>query len=311
MSSIVVASWDVDGQASASMLIRSGYVETVYYPPVGMYKLSDDEVDILSGYDYIYIVDMHLTRRDVERLSTSSYVYIIDDSPIHPNYNGLDVSCTCYKSYSTTYILMESMGVEPDIDALLGMYNDSGDKVINSEYWDIFWNYLDSVDMGLDDMKRIVRLMNIPMYLGDQEGLYRNTDALVNRLEGLNLDKYADMEELLESYIGELVNDSIDVDGIRLLRYSGRYYVIGEVVKRLFRDGITTAVAIDQGFLPSYTMVAVASRGSLSRLLLKLIEMDLPAGGEEHFLGVLVDKGIEARILKIMSEYIGVKLDEY
>ncbi len=306
MASIAIASWDVDGQASASMLIRSGYVDTVYFPPVGMYWIPEDMFDVLPNYEYIYIVDMHIPRRDVERLSRNSYVYLIDDSRLHPDYSGLKASCICYDSYSTTYVLMEYLGVEPDIDALLGMYHDVGDRVINNEYWDIFWKYLENLGLTLDDLKELVKLLNIPMYLGDVPSLYRNVDLLMNRLKGLDREGVAERLGEIERYIDEIVSKAVDVEGVRKVVYSGRYYVIIDVVKKMFQ-GVESALAVDTGFLPGYTMVAGASRRDLYPLVKKLLEKDLPAGGSRHFFGVVVEESCLDDVLNLVNHYLGVE----
>ncbi len=305
MASVVVASWDVDGQASASMLIRSGYADTVFFPDVGVYWLEEEWIERLSHYDYIYVVDMHLRRRDISRLTSHSYVYIIDDSKLHPSYRGLKATCVCQEGVSTTYILMEYFGVEPDIDAILGMYHDMGDRVLNNEYWDIFAKYLENMDMGLDDLKRLVRLLNVPMYTGDLMGLYRNVETLMRRLRGFDEESASEMLRRVDRYIEGLATYA-KPDGIVELGYEGEMYVVVDLVKSLVRRfGGRDVLVHDHGFIGGYVSIgAYSGRRDLRPLIRRLLREDLPTGGDRRFLGLVVEEGVAGRYIDMVRKYI-------
>lgn len=305
MSSVVVASWDVDGQASASMLIRSGFADTVFFPDVGFYWLVDEWVERLTHYDYIYIVDMHLRRRDIARLASGSYVYVVDDSSLHPSYDGLDATCICRDGVSTTYILMDYFGVEPDIDAILGMYHDMGDRVLNNEYWDIFAKYLENMDMGLDDLRQLVKLLNTPMYLGDLAGLYRNVEILMRRLDGLDTAAMSEAARRVEEYIDSLVPLARS-DGIVELGYEGEMYIVVELVKRLVEEyGGRDVIVHDHGFIGGYVSIGAYSGSRDMRPLIKrFLGMDLPTGGGKRFLGLVVEEGLASHYIEMVRKYI-------
>ncbi len=309
MSSVVVANWDLDGQASASMLIRSGFAEHVFFPDVGYYWLEDEWIDVLSNYEYIYVVDMHIPRRDVERLNTTSYVTILDDSSFHPNYEGLDVTCVCGERFSTTYVLMDYLGVEPDVDAILGMYNDVGDRILMSEYWDIFSKYLGNLGLNLDDLKTLANYFNAPYYYGYIDKLYRNVEYLMKRnfkRESLeDFDLHLKLFKNKDNYITKLLEDVVYKEGILYLEYKGELYVIHEVIKWLvekYKD--RNIVVVDKGYLPGKIQMAVYSNKVLINLLKKYMSMDLPVGGEKNFLGIIVDVGDFNRIYNEVIEYI-------
>ncbi len=311
MSSVVVANWDVDGQASASMLIRSGFAETVFFPSVGFYWLEDEWIDILSQYEHIYIVDMHIPRVDVKRLNTTSYVTIFDDSRLHPDYSNLNVTCVCSNRFSTTYILMDYLGIEPDVDAILGMYNDVGDNILTSEYWDIFSKYLDNLDITLENLSQLKEYFNAPYYVNDVSSLYRNVKLLINRSYRLDslpyFDKMFRIIEDRDKYLKELV-DNVSIDGgLAMLEYDGKMYVIVDLVRELARRYPDKNILVaDKGFIPGCISIAVKSNRYLEPLIKRFMERDLPAGGEGYFMGVVVPKSEYGQIYEEITKYINI-----
>ncbi|HIE37127.1 TPA: hypothetical protein EYP83_03065 [Candidatus Geothermarchaeota archaeon] len=237
MPSIVVANWDLDGQASASMLIRSGHADTVFFPEVGYYWLEDVWIDSLSQYEYIYIVDMHIPRRDVKKLNTTSYVTIFDDSEIHPDYSGLNVTCVCSKRFSTTYILMDYLGIEPDVDAILGMYNDVGDNILTSEYWDIFSNYLEGIGLDIETLSLLKSYYNAPYYVNKVSLLYRNVRLLMDRIYDIGqLPEYEDMMSIImdkDRYVMDIAGRVVEYDKYIYLEYEGKMYILGDLTREL------------------------------------------------------------------------------
>lgn len=307
MSSIVVANWDVDGQASASMLIRAGFAESVFFPSVGYYWLEDEWLDALSQYEHIYIVDMHIPRLDILKLNTSSYVTIFDDSKLHPEYSDLNVTCVCSHRFSTTYILMDYLGIEPDVDAILGMYNDVGDNILTSEYWDIFSKYLDNLNISLEDLAVLRDYFNAPYYINDVASLYRNVKLLRDRVYRRDsLPDFDRMMKILEDrdrYVEELVGNASEREGVIYLEYEGRMYVILDLAKELVkRYPERDLLIVDKGFIPGYYSVAVKSKRRLEPLIKKFMDIGLPAGGEGYFLGVVVP---EDRYKAIYQEILG------
>ena len=305
----MIANWDLDGQASASMLIRSGYAEDVFFPSVGYYWLEDIWIDSLSQYDTIYIVDMYIPRRDVEKLTNTSYIFIIDDSNIHPNYEKLDVSCICGKVFSTTYTLMDYLGIEPDIDAILGMYNDSGDKIINSEYWDIFSKYLEQMDLTLKDLDILKNYFNSPYYINDLPSLYRNVKLLLDRryrfsdLPGLK-DRLSIIGRK-DKYIRELMERVEDLGNKIYLEYYGEMYVISELATKLSKTYSDKGViVVDRGFIPGYSSIAIISNIDLENHVKYFLENGYPAGGEGKFLGVVVSNDELDVIYEYIDNYI-------
>lgn len=312
MSSIVVANWDVDGQASASMLIRAGYAETVFFPSVGYYWLEDEWLDALSGYDHIYIVDMHIPRLDISKLNTTSYVTIFNDSKLHPEYSNLNVTCVCNNRFSTTYILMDYLGIEPDVDAILGMYNDVGDNILTSEYWDIFSKYLDNLGINLYDLALLRDYFNAPYYINDVASLYRNVKLLMNRVYNRNslpdFDRMMKIIQDKEEYVDVLIDNVTEKDGVIYLEYEGSMYVILDIAKKLMRNyPDKDLLIVDKGFIPGYYSIAVKSNRFLEPLIKKFMDMGLPAGGEGYFLGVVVPEYRYETLYEEITEYISIR----
>lgn len=312
MSSIVVANWDLDGQASASMLIRSGHADTVFFPEVGYYWLEDIWIESLSQYKYIYIVDMHIPRKDIQKLNTTSYVTIFDDSEIHPDYSGLKVTCVCGRRFSTTYILMDYLGIEPDVDAILGMYNDVGDNILTSEYWDIFSKYLEGVGMDVEELASLKNYYNAPYYVNKVSLLYRNVRLLMDRMYEIErLPSYEDMMAIIrdkDRYVLDIADKAVEHGKYVYLEYEGRMYVLTDLAKEISnRYPGRDIVIVDKGFIPGYYSIAVKSRHSLEYLVKMFIDLGLPAGGEGCFLGVVVKEEGYENIYGDIINYIGVE----
>ena len=311
MPSVVVANWDVDGQASASMLLRAGFADTVFFPSVGYYWMEDEWIDALSRYEHVFIVDMHIPRMDILRLNTSSYVTIFDDSHIHPDYTDLNVTCVCSHRFSTTYILMDYLGIEPDVDAILGMYNDVGDNILTSEYWDIFSKYLDNLDLSLEDLHRLKDYYNAPYYVNDISSLYNNVKLMIERR--YDLDSLPDFDRRMkilddrDTYIKELLDGVRERGNLVYLEYEGRMYVIIDLARELasmYPD--KDLIVVDRGFIPGYYSIAVKSMRHLEPLIRRFMDMGLPAGGEGYFLGVVVTVERYEAIYEEIRRYIGI-----
>ena len=305
-SSIAVVDWDVDGIASGIMMKNLGLIDDIIIPPVGEYILSDPIIDILTGYEDIYFLDIIPSPKSLSRLR-SSHITIIDHATYCPEPDN-DIESICMETYSTTYLIMKTYKLQPSNIVLYGLLNDIGGEIRESKVFREFMSDLGVDDEDISRILEIINILNIPMYFSDINLLYENISLIEDNIDSLigipSLDRRIEYRDRLENILYEMISNIEIKDGYAFLSYDMELYLIRRLPIEVYRITHLPSIILDSGYFDEYIQIASYCPACDFRGLIKYFrELGYAAGGGRNFIGVMVEneEDIEGLLNKVIS----------
>ena len=306
---ILVSHWDVDGLCSVVKIWRYlGEKPRFYTPPIGLYDIPNDEVGLLTSYDYILVMDMSLPSETLSHLSDSiEGGVIVIDHHYHP-VRSRGVTYIDYPMesgvnyYSNTLLIDDYLGLENDILTILGVVGDYYTKVRELEIFDMVKNIAGRGGLGFEDIYRLTLLIDSNHLVNDREAVYRAAETLYEYQSSigdlLNHGEWINRYESIESEIDRVVG-SVDMAGEDILfhSFSSKYYIISKIGRRLTEVYPSKKVVLhNYGYSDVYDQIYVrVPRGDLLPLIEEGLRRGYICGGKVNVAGFLVPKN-EARV---------------
>jgi single-stranded DNA-specific DHH superfamily exonuclease len=284
-------------------------------PVLGNYFLTDEEIALYSGYDFVIVVDMALPEENIRLLAKHAKVLIFDhhlQKPIqgvfhhNPISNGKDPE----KYPSASWIVNDYLGNPVNVFALLGVVGDYEQRIQkNKEFSQRISDFCTTQRFTFDELLKMVYLLDSNYKVGDRNAveeaphlLMKYTDAhtiLTNKTWKKNLT-------LLEMEISKHVEaPDGEIQGILVKKIHTSYNIISTVTRRIAWNSGKDTIVINTGFFPDTDQIYVRSKKNLEPLIQKGKSLGYRCGGKTEVLGAVVPKekteGFVQEIVRFLS----------
>jgi single-stranded DNA-specific DHH superfamily exonuclease len=327
---MVVHHWDVDGIASAALVIEEvrrvspGTVVGNLSPTIGRWLLGPSEISRLRSWapDLLVLVDLAVREDDlraildgvaVPALMVDHHRAEVPEDPRVEYHNPVAEGEPESESPSCTWVLRRLLGRPTDLLAVLGVFGDRGRGVVNEPVWGELEVFLARSDLDEDDMHLLVDLVDSSAKRKDVAAV----EAAVDRLLGLWLEPrrllaveewregnrevevalQQQLERGAECVVGDTLVKTIDTP----------YLVISTAARRLVRTrGFPIVVVVNQGFSDDEAQIYVRHAGALdlAPLIGRFRDRGMSAGGKSEVLGVIVPKGEVDGVVEGVLDYV-------
>ncbi|KAA0008225.1 MAG: DHH family phosphoesterase [Thermoplasmata archaeon] len=315
MGDILIHHWDTDGICSAHLLMKHlGAKIRNITPQIGNYYLTDEEMDMLGGFDGIFIVDMALPEDNIKRLSRSSEVTVYDHHVqsymdfIH-HINPVAKGSRQEDYPSCTWVLKEHFKIDTDLQVVLGIIGDNEHKIEeNRRFYEIVRKFCDRFSTTLEDLVRAVHLIDSNYKLGKKDAV----EKIPHYIGEMSIDDILNCEdwnrnlETIEKEIERALNKRQSVGkNLEMIDIESPYNVISEITRRLAWSTGKNAVVINRGFFPDKSQIYVrTSTTDLSNLISKLKSMGYNVGGKPKVLGAIVSKNSTDMVVNEVVKFL-------
>ena len=315
MSMLLIHHWDTDGICSASMVIEEiGEEIDNMVPFIGNYFLTEEEKEMCSGYDKIYIVDLALPEEDITSLLKHAGVTIFDHHLYKPIegvelINPLMRGEEQYRYPSTTWVLKEHFGRKVDLLAVLGVVGDNEERIMeNRIFRKVIERFCKREKIRFEDLLRAVHLidsnykLNMKKEVEEIPWLLRDMDIK----DILEHPVWNRNNEILEKEIQEIVSNEdawIKKGKTLIIEINTTHNIISSIARKIAWSTGMDTVVMNRG-LNRHVQIYVRSKNNLTRLIDLLKEKNLKAGGKRDVVGILAERERAEEILEFVVNFL-------
>ncbi len=316
-SILIIHHWDTDGLCSGALILEQlGDREAeTWTPTLGMFYLTDDQIEYAQGFDNVVICDMALPAVNVQAIAEKSRVIMFDHHhqvPIegitHINPVALGASGSEYPS--NTWVLKEHFGLPLSLHVLLGFIGDREQKIKdNAPFWALTEKYMSENNVTFEELLEIVYRIDSSYKVGDRDSVTEAPHLLRRyrtREDILGNQKWVANLENLERKLDEVLSEPPEmVDGIQLKRLDTPFAIISQVTRRLAWGAGKDTVVVNKGFFPDQDQLYSRSQTvDYHDLITRAKELGFNAGGKKDVIGAIIPRSETDGFIEETLDYI-------
>ncbi|MCI0497143.1 MAG: hypothetical protein L0Z54_02480 [Thermoplasmata archaeon] len=311
--------WDTDGITSAAMLSdeleAKGVGVSLFCPTIGNFFLSAADrkaVASMEGPDMVIVVDYALPVDDMAWLAERWPTAQIDHHllrhegivQVNPVVDGADPS----EYPSAGWVATALLGRETSLLSVYGVIGDVGRKSEGMPVWPAIEEVLEREGLTVEQVERIVELLDSPYKVGDRAGVVAavgavrraadDPDALLrNRRWARNLEAIeSEMERLLSLPTSERA-------GLTVVEFETRFNLISALGREMSsRRG--AAFCINRGYFDDRDQLYLrrADGVTVTDIIEAARDRGYSAGGKADVVGIVVPKGESERAIALVYD---------
>lgn len=301
---LIIPHWDIDGIASAAMVIRHACPDAeIYIPPIARYQIPEDELWQVSGMRPVLLLDLSIGRSEVEKIlrASGSRVIIVDHhhcAEAQPS--GVAVYGRDGADPSNTLLLSRLLGLEqPSLLVALGIVGDVGDRGLGEEEAKIVKEVCDRHGITLEDLRTICRLVDANYIVGDRLAVKDAIYELVIHGEEpsslLENPLWRRRLRMVDEEVARVLSEGHEVVGnVVLKRFSSRFCVISRVGREVAKQNPDrVCIVVNTGLFDDVDQVYIRTMRDdvdIRPLIEEALRRGYVAGGKREVMGALVPK---------------------
>ncbi|MEM2135366.1 MAG: DHH family phosphoesterase [Candidatus Jordarchaeaceae archaeon] len=326
---LIIHHWDTDGISSAALLLQ--YLRKLknelaienYTPPIGNYRLSDDEIEKISSknYQFIIMVDMNLPKNNILKLKeySKAEVFYFDHhiqekiEEVH-HFNPLIEGNNGEKYPSASWFLNCYLNNPVTLPAVLGAVADHETRIKDKkEVYRKIEEYLEESGLSFDDLLRMVELIDTNHKVGDREGVLKAPFTLMENDPRIILENPVwnrNLEVLSKDIEKQTSKPPTRREGkILIWDINTPYNITSTVTRRLaWKNNDSIVVVINRGWFLDGDQLYMRSGSNLfdSHELINFAHsLGYDAGGKEGVFAVVVPKSETEKLLELLLRRLG------
>jgi len=326
---LIIHHWDTDGISSAALLLqylrkeKNKFAIENYTPPIGNYRLSDDEIEKISSKNcqFIIIVDINLPKNNILKLKEHSKaeVFYFDHhiqekiEEIH-HFNPLIEGNNGEKYPSASWFLNCYLNNPVTLPAVLGAVADHETKLKDKrEVYITIEEYLEESGLSFNDLLRMVELIDTNYKVGDRRGVLKAPFTLLQNDPQIILENPLwnnNLKVLRKEVEKQTSRPPTRREGkILIWDINTPYNVTSTVTRRLaWKNNDSIVVVINRGWFPDRDQVYMRSGNKLfcSQELINFANnLGYEAGGKEEVFAAVVPKSETEKLLELLLRRLG------
>ncbi|MBS7250434.1 MAG: DHH family phosphoesterase [Candidatus Freyarchaeota archaeon] len=321
---LIIHHWDTDGISSAALLLQ--YLRKVkselaienYTPPIGNYRLSDDEIEKIGSknYQFIIIVDINLPKNNILKLKeySKAEVFYFDHhiqeriEEVH-HLNPLIEGINGEKYPSASWFLNCYLNNSVTLPAVLGAVADHETRIKDKkEVYRTIGEYLEKSGLSFNDLLRMVELIDTNYKVGDREGVLKAPYTLLENDSRIILENpvWNKNLEVLRKEVEEQTSipPTRREGKILIWDINTPHNITSTVTRRLaWKNNDSIVVVINRGWFPDRDQVYMRSGNKLfdSQELINFAHsLGYDSGGKEEVFAAVVPKSETEKLLEIL-----------
>lgn len=300
---LLIHHWDADGICSAKLVLDViGEKITVNKTPtLGNYFLTNEELAMCKGFDFIIIVDMSLPENDILTLAKESDVFIFDHhlgkeikEVFHHNPIIKGENPDNYPSAS--WIINDYLQNPVNLYSILGIVGDHEENIKNNLYFSKLINsFCKDHNLSVEDLLTMAYLIDSNYKKGDKDAVEQaphylkknpGADPILNHpIWKRNL---TDLEGEIRSILDEPVKKT---DNIIMKTMCSKSNIISTITRKLAWKNKVDAIVINKGYFDTMDQLYVRTMSNdMQPMIQKGKDYGFKCGGKKEVLGAILPK---------------------